>query len=273
MRVHEGRSLSLQLAVATGIVALVGLFVVAPWEGTERVGVLDRALAAAGDGPVLHVVFRGDWGGTLVDLKTGDRKPLYGEREVWYDPQRDLVHEVSHFGNAIQSEGVYKPQKADSQVIAVTRGYRQALENGTAQVASKGSVAGEPVYWVTIRRLMLPDVSDNRDHEFAEEVAVSAETYEPVAFRALRDRRAFDTQRMGLETRDRRRVRGRFDDEPWRLAGGPGNDAGKHPIPLSSARRYSGERLCGWVAPMTSSRSRRRRRLSPVLEASRPRLS
>ena len=80
------RSLSLQLAIVTGIVALVALFVVAPWQGTERVGILDRALAAVGDGPVLHVVLRGDWGGTLVDLKTGQRSPLHGEREVWFDP-------------------------------------------------------------------------------------------------------------------------------------------------------------------------------------------
>jgi hypothetical protein len=233
------RPLVLQLAVATGVAALAALFVVAPWKGSERVGILDRALAAVGDGPVVHAVFRGDWGGTLVELKTGKTKPLYGENEIWYDASRDLVHEVSHFGNVVQSEGVYKPQKADSQVIAVTRGYRQALENGTALVASKGSIAGEPVYWVTIRRLMLPDVSDHRDHEFAEEVAVSAETYEPVAFRALRDRRAFDTQRIvKLETVDASEADLTMDPET--SLEGRAMMQGSTPIPLASAPEVLG---------------------------------
>ena len=108
------RSLMLQLAVATGVAALAALFVVAPWKGSERVGILDRALAAIGDGPVVHAVFRGDWGGTLVELETGDTKPLYGENEIWYDASQDLVHEVSHFGNAVQTEAVYKPEKANT---------------------------------------------------------------------------------------------------------------------------------------------------------------
>ena len=62
------RSPIVRLAVATTVAALAALFVVAPWKGSGRVGILDRALAAVGDGPVVHVVFRGDWGGTLVDL-------------------------------------------------------------------------------------------------------------------------------------------------------------------------------------------------------------
>ena len=197
------RSLALQLTLATGAAALAALFVVAPWKGSERVGILDRALAAVGDGQVVHVVLRGQWGGTLVDLKTGERQPLYGEREIWYDTNRNLAHEISRFGGAVESEDVYSPEKPDTELTALSREYRQALKAGTAHVTGKGLFDGRPVYWVTIRRLMLPDVADHRDHEFAEEVAISTETFKPVAIRALRDRLAFDTQRvLRLETVD-----------------------------------------------------------------------
>jgi hypothetical protein len=97
----RGRSLGLQLAVATGVVALVALFVVAPWQGSERVGVLERALAAVGDGPVLHLVLRNEWSGTLVDLDSGERKSLYSETEMWIDPERGFVT-VDRFGASLR---------------------------------------------------------------------------------------------------------------------------------------------------------------------------
>jgi hypothetical protein len=183
------RSLSLQLAVATGTAVLVALFVVAPWQGTERVGILDRALAAAGDEPVLHVVFRGGWGGTLVDLKTGERKPLYGEREVWYDPGRDLVHTVLRFGGVVEHESQYRRKPADRELKALWQQYRTALEDGTARVVGEDVVGGVPVYWVIVWRQMLPDVEDNKLHELAQQVAISRETFKPVAMKYTRDRK------------------------------------------------------------------------------------
>jgi hypothetical protein len=228
------RSPILQLAVATTVAALAALFVVAPWKGSGRVGILDRALAAVGDGPVVHVVFRGDWGGTLVDLKTGERKPVYGENEIWYDESRNLVHEISRFGEAVDSDEVYSPLKPESELTALTREYRQALENGTAHVTGKDTFDGNTVYWVTIRRLMLPDVADRRDHEFAEEVAVSAETYKPVAIRALRDRRVFDTQRVvKLETVDLSQAS--FTKDPEASPDGRAMMEGSDPIVLDGA--------------------------------------
>jgi hypothetical protein len=184
------RSLSVQLALATGIVALVALFVVAPWQGTERVGVLDRALAAVGDGPVLHVVFRGEWGGTLVDLKTDERKPVYGEGEVWFDPRRDLVHKISRLGGIVEHEELYERNKGDRELTTLWQDYRQALERGTARVVGDDVVDGVPVYWIIVRSLMLPDVADNKKHELAQQVAVSRETFKPIAMKYTRDRQA-----------------------------------------------------------------------------------
>jgi hypothetical protein len=198
------RSLTLQLAAATAVAAFAALFVVAPWKGSERVGILDRALGAVGDQPITHVVLRGDWGGTLVDLKTGERRPLYGENEIWYDANRNVAHQISRFGGAVESEEIFSPERSASPFTVLARDYRKALEAGTARVAGRGTFDGAAVYWITFRRLMLPDVADHRDHEFAEEVAISTETFKPVAIRALRDRHAFSTERvLELETMSR----------------------------------------------------------------------
>jgi hypothetical protein len=184
------RARSIQFAVATGVVALAALFVVSPWKGSERVGVLDKALAAVGDGPVLHVVFGGDWGGTLVDLKTGERKPLNAEEEVWFDPDRDLVHQVTRFGGGVEHEEVYKRNKKDRELTVLWQDYRVALENGTARVVGQDVVDGTPVYWVIVRSLVLPDVRDHKHHELSQQVAVSRETFKPVAMKYTRDRQA-----------------------------------------------------------------------------------
>lgn len=184
----QRRSLVIQLAVATVLAALAALFFAAPWKGSERVGILDRALAAVGDDPVLHVVFRGGWGGTLVDLKTGGRTPVYGEREIWFDPSRDLVHQISRFGGVVESEEVYERNKGDRELTALWQDYRVALERKTARVIGEDVIDGVPVYWIIVRSQMLPDVADNKNHELAQQVAISRETFKPVAMKYTRDR-------------------------------------------------------------------------------------
>jgi hypothetical protein len=243
------RSLVLQLAAATVLAGVAALFVAAPWNGGERVGILDRALAAAGDGPVLHVVFRGGWGGTLVDLKTGERKPIYGEREVWFDPSRDLVHQISRFGGAVEGEELYERNKRDRELTALWRDYRPALEAGTARVIGEDVVGGVPVYWIIVRALMLPDVADHRNHELAQQVAVSRETFKPVAMRYTRDRHAlangtehilrFET--ISLEDAD-------FTSPPERSLNGVAMTGGREPIDIARASEVLGRRPY-WLGP------------------------
>lgn len=182
------RSLALQLALATGVAALAALFVAAPWQGGERVGILDRALAAVGDEPVLHIVLRGGWGGTRVDLETGERQPVYGEREFWFDSSRNLVHEVVRLGGVVENETLYKRNEGDRELTALWRDYRAALERGTARVIGEDVVDGVPVYWIIVRALMLPDIAEGKKFEFAQQVAISRETFKPVAMRYTRDR-------------------------------------------------------------------------------------
>jgi hypothetical protein len=154
------------------------------------VGILDRALAAAGDGAVLHVVFRGEWGGTVIDLETGKRTPAYGQREVWYDPEQELVHSISRFGGVIEHEELYERNKRDEELTTLWQDYRSALERGTARLVEEDVIDGMPVRWFIVRSMMLPDAADGKKHEFAQQVAVSQETYKPVAMRYTRDRKA-----------------------------------------------------------------------------------
>jgi hypothetical protein len=173
------RSLSVQLAVATGIAVLAALFVVVPWKGSERVGILDRALAAVGDGPVLHVVLRYEPGFTRVDLRSGKREPIYGEREFWYDQDRRLLHEIRRFGGIVEYEWVSRQNAPPSELAALTvasREYRSALEAGTARITGQGAIDGERVYWIR--------VPSPRGDGFAWQIAVSRKTYEPVLIRS-----------------------------------------------------------------------------------------
>jgi hypothetical protein len=235
------RSHSLQLAVATGVVALVALFVVAPWQGSERVGILDRALAAAGDGPVLHVVFRGGWSGTLVDLKTGERRPLYGDREVWYDPARDLVHYISRFDGVVQNEEQYQRKPADRELKALWQQYRSALDKGTARVIDEDVVGGVPVYWVMVWRLMLPDVEDHKLHEFAQQVAISRESFEPVAMKYTRDRRALPGEIEHILRYETVSVsEADFTSPPGSSLDGQAMSMGRRPMPIEQASKILG---------------------------------
>jgi hypothetical protein len=74
-------------------------------------------------------------------------------------------------------------------LAALGREYREALESGTARVTGEGTIDGEPVVWVTVHSELLPDVADGKAHEWAQQVAVSKQTFKPVAARETRDGR------------------------------------------------------------------------------------
>lgn len=184
----DGRRAPVRLALGAAAVTAVAALVLAwPFAPGDRATVLERALAAVGEGPVLHAVLRDDWGGTLVDLESGAREPVYGEQEVWYDSARGLVHSVTRLGGVVQDESVSTPKEPPAELETLGRRYGEALQSGSARVAGEGTVEGEPVAWITIRSELLPDVADGRNHEWAQQVAVSRRTFEPVALRETRD--------------------------------------------------------------------------------------
>jgi hypothetical protein len=179
-----------RLAVVAAVVGLAAFMAVAPWRGSERAGVLDRALAAVDDGPVLHAVVRQGWGGDLIDLETGKRARLNGEREIWFDRARGL-HAVSRFGGVFQSEELYGPgdvPRFEAKTLGLlAEGYRNALESGRARLLGPGVAYGVPVYWIRVDAEWLPDSADGKLHEWAHDVGVSRASFEPVATRETRD--------------------------------------------------------------------------------------
>jgi hypothetical protein len=183
--VRRGRVLPLGALAAVAALAALALF--QPWS-REDPPFLERALAAVDGGPVLHAVLRGEWGGEAVDLETGRRRPVHGEQEVWYDPGRGLIRSVSRLGETVQHDETFKATNGHVDIVGLGRDYRAALESGTARIAGQDLIDGEPVTWVVVRSEMLPD-TDGRDHEWAQQVAVSNETYKPVALRDTRDGR------------------------------------------------------------------------------------
>jgi hypothetical protein len=184
------QSVGLRVGVLAVAIAAAGALVLAWPFASERGSVLDRALAAVGNGPVLHVVLRGEWGGTLVDLSNGKRIPVYGDDEIWYDTASGRTHSIERLGGVVQDEElVGQTEKPSAELAALGREYRQALQSGTARITGEDTIDGEPVVWVTVHSELLPDVADGKTHEWAQQVAVSKRTYKPVALRETRDGR------------------------------------------------------------------------------------
>jgi hypothetical protein len=140
--------------------------------------VVERALAALGNGPVLHVVTRS---GTpryeLIDLATGERRPVYDEIEEWSDPQRG-VHTIARAEGHVVSDSVWGVPEQDAALTEFLAGYREALSSGKAQVVGDGEVDGKAVYWLTVGATDSPEAAAQHS-----EVAVDKESFAPVALR------------------------------------------------------------------------------------------
>jgi hypothetical protein len=178
-------------AVAAAIVAVAAVVLVAPFDDRQPT-FFEQALAAVGEGPVVHLVLRGDWGGAYLDLDSGEVTPVYGETEIWYDPKRGL-RQISLLDGKPQGEGFTPPDRIRAaeleQYQGLTNRYREALASGRAREVAEGEVDGRPVRWIRIHAEFLPDSADGKDHLFAHEVAVDRATHEPVYLRTTRDGR------------------------------------------------------------------------------------
>jgi DNA-directed RNA polymerase specialized sigma24 family protein len=173
----------LGVAIVTAALALAW-----PFGGGAHKTLVERAAADIGEGPVLHFVVRSDWGGALIDLKTGRRTFQHATEELWYEPQHG-IHEISRFAGVAQNDAIYPPGRLsdfDPTLAGLVTRYRQALREGSAIVLGRDSVEGQPVYWIRVSTELLPDRA-SRLHTWADDVAVSEGTFEPVAVRRMRD--------------------------------------------------------------------------------------
>jgi hypothetical protein len=110
-RRFPGRKL---LATAAVLAAAVALAVVAPWNASHST-LVDRAIAAIGDGPVLHAITRETTPGgglTTVDLATGGRTSaeVVLEQEIWYDPGHGLAHTISRQNGRLTDDVLQTPE-------------------------------------------------------------------------------------------------------------------------------------------------------------------
>jgi hypothetical protein len=188
------------LVLAVGAAAAVAALAW-PFQAQQS-GFLERALAAIGDGPVLHVVVQTADTATLIDLSTGSRERVQGKSEVWYDSQRGLARYVYRLGGVVRRDAVSGLKEPPVEFVALARDYRQALESGSARVAGEGVVDGEPVAWITISTYTSLDRAEGREHEWARQVAVSRRTLQPLALARRRDDDAsprIDTRILKLE--------------------------------------------------------------------------
>jgi hypothetical protein len=167
--------------IAAAAAALFVLVLFQPWS-TDRRTFLERALAAVDDGPVIHAVLRGDWGGTNVSLETGDRTPVHGENEIWYDARRQRIRVVSRLGEAVIHDKVYEQDRASRELIALGRDYKAALASGSARTAGEDVIDGQRVTWVVVVSEVVPHAGGPL-REWTQQVAVSNETFKPVATR------------------------------------------------------------------------------------------
>ena len=161
--------LPLRLAVVG--VAVVGILVllVAPWKADT--GIVERAQAAVGKGPVFHVVIRSQSSGRLVELATRRSRPVYDEQEIWWDPARGF-HLVGRFGARRYADGLSRSRPRPDVPSGFVTGYREALDSGQAKVAGKDVVRGKKVTWLEIRT-----------GGVTLEVAVDSENGDPVRIR------------------------------------------------------------------------------------------
>jgi hypothetical protein len=90
-------------AVAT-VSALGALLLASPWQGSSSI--VEKALAAVGSGPVLHVVVSqpAEFSDPVLDLKTGKTIPRTLRTELWFDSTRNLKKTIFRLDDAVLDE-------------------------------------------------------------------------------------------------------------------------------------------------------------------------
>jgi hypothetical protein len=208
------RPLAMRAAVLAVAAAAIVAALVVPFDGrdggvAERVGIVERALAAVGaEGPVLHFVIRHDVADAThqrIDVASGAASPVGREveTEVWYDAANGTLRQIDRREGVVINELVWdrdgamstrgpietKPGQEPTFGAALPRttaAYRAALEDGAARVVGEATVGGRSVYWLEYR-LPIPAPEGGVGTDHVERVAIDAATYEPVALRRIVD--------------------------------------------------------------------------------------
>jgi hypothetical protein len=140
----------------------------------SQMGVVELALAAVSDGPVLHAVIEvSEFDSTLIDLRSGQTTLEVPRAELWFDGEQKRRRGRLTIGDSLVFDGVGEASMLDPVLAGFASRYREALESGEARVVGETTVDGRRA--VLLRIKLEPGL--------AEEVAVDAESYRPLQFR------------------------------------------------------------------------------------------
>ena len=119
--------------------AVVAAALVVAWQAAAPSSTIDRALAAAGDGRVLHLGLRGLAAEAARRPRTGERSELRGTHEVWFDPATG-ARERETFAGVLQWESLNTTGHGREIYSSLGTGYRDALRSGSAKVVGETDV-------------------------------------------------------------------------------------------------------------------------------------
>jgi hypothetical protein len=168
------------LAAASAAAAALVLLLVDPWSGGGGPSLADRALAAIGDGPIVHAVLRFKVPGHRIELATGRAAPIVRTAETWADDRKGLLLSVVRQDGQVLGRHTSRIQPDVFYPLSLAALYRDGLEQGKVQKIRDGVVRGKPVIWVAYSRRGL-----------TVESALDAETYVPLVMRYVRGGRVF----------------------------------------------------------------------------------
>jgi hypothetical protein len=101
--------------IAAALAAAAAVALIAPWQGRSA-GFVARALAALGNGQVIHVISTSEIPSErIVDLQSGTERPLEQQTEIWYDGTRGLERTIVRIDGRVAGEVLQTPQGAWSQ--------------------------------------------------------------------------------------------------------------------------------------------------------------
>ncbi len=144
------RVLTPAIGGAVLVVLLAAVALVGP-SGDERpTSIVQRAQAAVGDGPILHVVFRERTvTGERYETATGRPVPVVTLVETWADPERGRGREIRRRGGTVVSDVAYTGLPGPARgPLDLAAQYRRQLEKGQTELVRAGVVNGRPVHWL-----------------------------------------------------------------------------------------------------------------------------
>lgn len=103
-------------AFAAALAAAMVALLVSPWQGAPSLS--ERALAAIGDAPVLHVVIvqpHSFFGTPTIDIETGMVEEETQETEIWFDESRGLKKTVERVNGLVIGDILETPQGGFTQ--------------------------------------------------------------------------------------------------------------------------------------------------------------